>query len=108
MSETTPAALPPAPASPPRRSRAPLVLMLLLLVGGVAVVWWLRHTASPEYKARRRLADADRLATQGDLAEAATIYRDLAEGTSEQAKPAGEAFRRLLERLDAAPLATAL
>jgi len=108
MSEMSPAASPPSPATPPRRSRAPLIVVVLLLLGGVGVLWWLRHTASPEYKARQRLAEAQRRASLGDLVEAAKIYRELAEGTTEQAKPASDAFRLLLERLDTAPLATAL
>src|SRR5262249_46278145 len=80
-----------------------LCLVCLLFVGG-GLIWWNAHTGSAEYKARRKVEEADGLAEAGELDRAASLYREVASGTTEHAVPAATKFKALLkEPLDKAP-----
>ena len=56
--------------------------VLFLILGTVGLVWWHNHTSSPEYQARKKLAEADRLAEAGEVDEAGKLYREVARGTT--------------------------
>jgi hypothetical protein len=87
MSQQVTQAAPP-PQKP--RSAAPIILALLLLVlAGGGIAWWISHTNSAEYKARRKLAAADQLTMEGELEEAALLYLELA-GEGREREHAGE------------------
>src|SRR5262249_9010830 len=73
-----------------------LCLVCLLFVGG-GLIWWNVHTGSAEYKARRKVEEADRLAESGELDRAATLYREVANGPAEHAGPAMTKFKALLK-----------
>ncbi len=83
------------------------VSVLGLLLGLVGLLWWTSHTNSPTYKARQKVEEADRLAEAGDLEKAATLYREVADGTTEHAGSAAAKFKGLLkEPLDRASAQT--
>jgi hypothetical protein len=63
-----------------------------LVVGGILAViafaCWQGYTHSAGYQARKKLADADRLAAAGQLELAARLYHQVAQGTTDSAVPA--------------------
>lgn len=85
--------------------RVPLSMLAklwnLTLVLGIAVtiglVLWLNHTGSPEYIAGQKLAEAERLATAGELGRAAELHREVAFGATSQARSAQKKFQELLD-----------
>src|SRR5262249_61764776 len=80
-----------------------LCLVCLLFVGG-GLIWWNAHTGSAEYKARRKVEEADRLAEAGELDRAASLYREVASGPTEHAVSAATKFKAQLEEaLDKGP-----
>ncbi len=97
-------------ASPPTRRGLPLtwLILVLFLAGGIGYIAWNGHTSSPGYRAKKRLDQADALAAEGKVGEAAKVYRELALAGGEQARPALERFRRMLDKsLDEAALGQA-
>jgi hypothetical protein len=79
-----------------------------LLLGLVGLIWWNSHTGTPAYKARQKVEEADRLAEAGDLEQAATLYREVADGSTEHAGTAAVKLKGLLkEPLDRASARTA-
>src|SRR5688500_10300702 len=97
----------PEPARPAAKPGSLAWLMLLLvLAAGASTFWWVRHTRSAEYQAKKALAQAGQLARDGELAEAAAIYRGLAAEKTPVAEEATEEFEALLgKRLFEVPLA---
>ena len=71
------------------------VLLLALLAGGFFS--WQAYTDTLDYKARQRLAEADGLRAQGQLAKAALVYREVAEGPTAQAATAMNSVASLLD-----------
>ena len=59
-----------------------LVLAAVLSVGGGML--WNSHTNSPEYQAREKLDAGDTAAEEGDHARAATLYYEVAIGSSDE------------------------
>jgi tetratricopeptide (TPR) repeat protein len=80
-------------------------MLLFLVLGGVGLGVWINHTSSPEYQARKKVAEADRLAEAGEVKEAAKLYREVARGSTSEASPAAGKFKDLLnDPLDRVPL----
>ncbi len=74
-----------------------LPIMLALVAGALA---WRHHTESPDYKAGVQLAEADRLADQGEAGKAARMYQEVMQGTTSKA---GEAQTKLYALIEAPP-----
>ena len=72
-------------------------MIVALILGGIGLGFWINHTQSPEYQARKKLAEADRLAGAGDVEKAAQLYREVARGSTPQATPAAGKFKDLLD-----------
>jgi hypothetical protein len=73
-------------------------LLLLLAVLAVAgLIGWNAYTDSPDYKAGRKLAEADRLLADGMAAEAAAGYRDVLLGNTSRADEARDRLKGLIE-----------
>jgi tetratricopeptide (TPR) repeat protein len=73
-----------------------LVLLLGVLAGGGAFGWH-SYTSTPNYKAGREVARADRLVEEGKGGEAAGIYRTVMLGTTEHAAAARKKLQGLVE-----------
>jgi hypothetical protein len=73
------------------------VFLPLLIAGIVGYFVWQNHVDSPDYKAGKRLAEADRHAAEGRSRQAATVYRELMAGKSSHAGAARDHLRALLE-----------
>ncbi|HZV05701.1 MAG TPA: hypothetical protein VE999_11515 [Gemmataceae bacterium] len=73
------------------------VLLLLAAAGIAGLIGWESYTHSTDYVAGQRLAEADALAAGGQMAKAATIYRDVATGRSSHAAQASERLKGLLD-----------
>ncbi|MCI0461313.1 MAG: hypothetical protein L0Z62_30565 [Gemmataceae bacterium] len=80
----------------PDRARLWNGLALCLVLGLASYGAWYAHTSSPGYLAGRVLAEADQLAAAGDIAQAASLYRDVAVGNTEHAPRARERLQELL------------
>ncbi len=76
-----------------------LVFPLLLAVG-IGIGLWVNHTRKPEYQMGRKVAEADRLAADGQLGAAAELYRQVVHSREPNHSPA--ALRKLGELLDSA------
>ncbi|MCH7987616.1 MAG: hypothetical protein IID46_00540, partial [Planctomycetes bacterium] len=72
---------------------AVLALIAFMSVG----FWWNHHTQTPEYIARRKLAEAAGLVEQGHLSDAARLYREVAVGPTELSSTAIEELAAMLE-----------
>jgi predicted Zn-dependent protease len=73
-------------------------LLLLLAVLAVAgLIGWNAYTDSPDYKAGRKLAEADRLLADGMAAEAAQGYADVLLGNTSRADEARDRLKGLIE-----------
>jgi tetratricopeptide (TPR) repeat protein len=71
-------------------------MVLCLVLGGIGLGLWINHTNSPEYQARKKVAEADRLAEAGEVKEAAKLYREVARGSTSEAGTAAGKFKDLL------------
>jgi tetratricopeptide (TPR) repeat protein len=71
-------------------------LLVLGIAFGAGGVFWYHHVSSADYRAGRRLAEAERLAAAGQVGEAAQAYRDVALGNSSRAGEAKARFKALL------------
>jgi hypothetical protein len=80
-----------------RCARAWNVLLLVAVAGVVAGLYWHRYTSSADYQAGRQLAQAERLAAEGQVAQAARLCQDVALGGTSQAGPAMERLKDLLD-----------
>src|SRR5262245_35537721 len=63
-------------------------LLLGLIAGGIGLFFWVRHTSSPEYLARQKLAEGARLAEAKQLGKAAHLYAGVANGPTTHAREA--------------------
>jgi hypothetical protein len=72
------------------------VLLLLVGLGIFGGIGLKNHLESPEYAAQQKLAQADGLREDGKLAEAAALYRDVAESGTEHA---GRAMQTVADML---------
>lgn len=72
-----------------------LVLLGILVAAGL--IGWESYTTSTDYVAGRRLAEADKLAADGQIPGAASLYRDVATGRSSHASVAAERLKGLLD-----------
>src|SRR5436305_1371822 len=100
---------PSSPSTPPapqtKGNRILLWLSLLCLTVGLGMFGWTRYTATAGYQARQLLSKAEQLARDGELGEAARIYRDLALASADHVKPALSGFKKMLGKsLESAPL----
>jgi hypothetical protein len=73
-----------------------LLLLGCVLAAG-ALYFWNSYTSTPDYRAGRTLAEADRLAASGDVVQAAGLYRELMIGHSSHAATAKTQFQDLLD-----------
>jgi Tfp pilus assembly protein PilF len=73
------------------------LLVLLAIVATAGMIGWDSYTHTIDYVAGRRLAEADALAANGQVAQAAPLYRDVASGRSTHAAAAGERLNGLLD-----------
>ncbi len=73
------------------------LLVALAIAVGAGAIAWTSHTNSPEYRAGRRLAQADELAKSGRQAEAAGAYREVMTGPTAKAGEARQKFVALLD-----------
>ncbi len=96
----------PAPSAPqPQGNKILLWISILALVAGLGGYFWTRYVNSPSYLAGQQLAKANKLAQDGEFAEAAQIYRTLADESPDHAAEALTNFKKMLGApLDAAPL----
>src|SRR5262249_39734457 len=61
------------------------------------LIGWYSYTHTADYLAREQLAEADRLAAEGKLVEAASNYREVALGKTNHARTALTSFNALLD-----------
>jgi hypothetical protein len=78
-------------------ARGGFLLALALVAGGVGLGAWHWYTDTQEYRAARRLAEADRLLAAGQAGKAAAVYAELARGPEQTAAPARERLSGLLD-----------
>jgi tetratricopeptide (TPR) repeat protein len=71
------------------------LFLALACVAGFFI--WSSHTGTADYKAKARLAEADRLRDQGHLTLAARAYREVAEGPTDHARTAMKSLTALLD-----------
>jgi hypothetical protein len=71
-------------------------MVVALVLGGIGLGVWIHHTGTPEYQARKKMAEAERLVEAGDVEKAAQLYREVARGSTSEAAPAAGKFKDLL------------
>src|SRR3954470_23881224 len=73
------------------------ILVLLGVLGTIGAVQYGIYTSSPAYKAKRQMATAKELVNSGQIARAARIYQRLSIANADEARPATEAIRDLMD-----------
>src|SRR5712664_2803769 len=73
------------------------ILMVLVIAAGIGLGSWAYHTSTPDYKARKKLEEADQLAADGKLEQAAQLYRDVATGPTSHAYTAQDKLLALVD-----------
>ncbi len=73
-----------------------VLLCCLLLLGG-GIFGWNHYTGTDDYKAGRQLAEAERLAGEGQQGKAAQLYREVMKGPTSHAPAAKTKLKELIE-----------
>ncbi len=71
-------------------------LVIVSVLAGIGFGWRNSHTGTPEYAAGQKLAQAETLAGDGSVAEAAELYREVATGTTNRRQEAQRGLREML------------
>jgi tetratricopeptide (TPR) repeat protein len=74
--------------------------LVVIAAGLIGYFSWSSYTKTPAYQAGQKLAQADRLRQQGNLADAARLYREVAAGKGGQSARAVQAINDMLTSPD--------
>ena len=90
-----------------KTSKTLYALIVLVLLGVVAMLGWYYHINTPGYLAKSKLQEAGERADAGQILAAATLYAEVAGGSTEYVQEARSTLRGLMSagRLTPAPIA---
>ncbi len=71
-------------------------LVLASILVGVGYGWWNSHMGTPEYAAGQKLAQAQQLAQDGSVVQAARLYREVVTGGTSHSQEAERSLREML------------